>query len=467
MRRSQTLQRTQVVAAVVCTAVIFAVDLSAAPEFAIGALYVVPLLLNAFASPLQTAITEAWVASTLIVAGLAVKAFNAPVAAAAILNRGIALAVVWTTAVVVARSRRATDRLETQTRDLADMRYAIDQSAIVATTNTKGTITFVNDKFCEISKFSREELLGQDHRILNSGHHPKEFIRTLWTTIANGHIWRGELRNRAKDGSIYWVDTTIVPFLDDRGKPYQYMAIRYEITARKQQEALLREQAALTRLGEMAAVVAHEVKNPIAGIRGALQVIVGRMPADQRDRSIIGEIIARLDALNGIVQDLLLFARPRQVKREPVDLHSLTSNIVEMLKRDPALAAIDVQISGSPAAIPADPEQLRIVLQNLLMNAAQAMGGRGVIEVSLVADDGGSQVLVRDHGPGMPAEVRDKAFDAFFTTKHRGTGLGLPIARRVVEAHGGDIDISTPDGGGTVVSIRLPKSEVRSLKSEV
>jgi signal transduction histidine kinase len=191
------------------------------------------------------------------------------------------------------------------------------------------------------------------------------------------------------------------------------------------------------------------------------------MPADQRDRSIIGEIIARLDALNGIVQDLLLFARPRQVKREPVDLHSLTSNIVEMLKRDPALAAIDVQISGSPAAIPADPEQLRIVLQNLLMNAAQAMGGRGVIEVSLVADDGGSQVLVRDHGPGMPAEVRDKAFDAFFTTKHRGTGLGLPIARRVVEAHGGDIDISTPDGGGTVVSIRLPKSEVRSLKSEV
>src|SRR5262249_16228702 len=137
---------------------------------------------------------------------------------------------------------------------------------------------------CEISKYPRTELLGQDHRILNSGYHSKDFIRTLWTTIANGSVWRGEIRNRAKDGSLYWVDTTIVPFLDGRGKPYQYMAIRYEVTARKKSEEQLREQEALTRLGEMAAVVAHEVKNPIAGIRGALQVILSRMPPEQRDR---------------------------------------------------------------------------------------------------------------------------------------------------------------------------------------
>src|SRR5262245_61775827 len=190
---------------------------------------------------------------------------------------------------------------------IEDIKYALDQSAIVATTNTKGTITYVNDKFCEISKYSREELLGHDHRILNSGFHSKEFIRDLWVTIANGDVWRGEIRNRAKDGSLYWVDTTIVPFLDAHGKPYQYTAIRYEITERKRQEELLRERAALTRLGEMAAVVAHEVKNPIAGIRGALQVIASRMAADQADRRVVGDIIARLDALNGIVEDLLLY----------------------------------------------------------------------------------------------------------------------------------------------------------------
>src|SRR3954469_1670046 len=202
------------------------------------------------------------------------------------------------------------------TGNLDDLRYALDQSAIVATTDTRGLITFVNEKFCEVSKYSSAELLGQDHRILNSGYHSKEFMRHLWVTIANGRIWRGEIRNRAKDGTLYWVDTTIVPFLDARGKPYQYMALRYEITDRKRSEEQLREQAALTRLGEMAAVVAHEVKNPIAGIRGALQVIMGRMPAEARDRAVMGDIIARLDGLNGVVQDLLVFARPRELRTE-------------------------------------------------------------------------------------------------------------------------------------------------------
>src|SRR5581483_2637598 len=242
--------------------------------------------------------------------------------------------------------------------------------------------------------------------------------------------------------------TTIVPFLDPRGKPYQYMAIRYEITEQKRQEEQLREQAALTRLGEMAAVVAHEVKNPIAGIRGALQVIMSRMPAEQRDRGVIVDIIARLDALNGIVQDLLLYARPRAPKREAVDLRSLIENTSELLRKDPAIAATMFNISGRPEPVLGDPEQLRIVFQNLLMNAAQAMGGSGAIDVSLRLDPQGCRISIRDHGPGMPPEVRAKAFDAFFTTKHRGTGLGLPIARRVVEAHGGVIDIAPADGGG-------------------
>ena len=443
------------VSAAILAGVIFVIDLTLQVGHGIAALYALPLLVGTFNEPPRFQFAAAAAASALTLAGASLAPAGLAFRYVAT-NRAIALILIWATAMVLARFRATWLDLRVRTKALADVNFAIDASAIVATTDTRGRITYVNDKFCEISRYTREELLGKDHRILNSGHHPKEFIRDLWVTITSGKIWRGELRNRAKDGSLYWVDTTIVPFLDDHGKPYQYMALRYEITARKTSEERLREQEALARLGQMAAVVAHEVKNPIAGIRGALQVIASRMPAESRDKPIVGDIIARLDALNGIVHDLLVFARPRQLRSEATDLDRLIRNTLHLLHRDPTFANLHVDFPESEAVAPVDAEQLQLVFTNVLMNAAQAMGGSGEIQVAIERRQQRFVISVADHGAGMPHDVREKVFEPFFTTKHRGTGLGLPIARRIVEAHGGTIDIDNPEAGGTTVLISLP-----------
>jgi signal transduction histidine kinase len=236
----------------------------------------------------------------------------------------------------------------------------------------------------------------------------------------------------------------------------KFTGILHDLSARIRMEEKLREQNALARLGEMAAVIAHEVKNPLAGVRGAIQVIGGRLPKESKDAAIVKEILTRIDALNELMKDLLLFARPPQPRLAPVDLAGLIQTTADLLSTDPAIRGVAIQVAGVGAPVIGDAELLKILFQNLIVNGAQAMQGHGAIHVTLESTDGVCRVSVRDGGPGVPPEVLEKIFTPFFTTKSRGTGLGLPTAKRIVEAHGGSIAITSVQGAGTTVELSLP-----------
>jgi PAS domain S-box-containing protein len=337
---------------------------------------------------------------------------------------------------------------------------SIVESAVdgIVVIDDRGTIQAFNPSAERLFGYRLGEVLGQNVNMLMPSPDRERhdgYLRHYLTTGEQKIIGIGrEVTGRRKDGTTFPVHLSVGEMINE-GKR-SFTGILHDLSDRVQLEDKLAEQKSLAKLGEMAAVVAHEVKNPIAGIRGALQVITSRMPADQRDRNILLDIITRLDALDRIVRDMLMFARPRALRKEPISLDRLVRDTASMIERDANMHDLEIAIHGS-ADVKADRELLQVVFQNILMNAAQAMEGRGRIDVSITQADAHCLVAIADKGPGMPAEVREKAFEAFFTTKHRGTGLGLPIARRVIEAHRGTIQIDVPETGGTTISVGLPR----------
>jgi PAS domain S-box-containing protein len=383
------------------------------------------------------------------------------------------------------------EQLKISQSEILDYKHAIDEAAIVAITDQKGIITYVNDNFCKISKYSKDELVGQDHRIINSGYHSKEFIRHLWTTVASGEIWRGELKNKAKDGTTYWVDTTIVPFLNKKGKPFQYLAIRSDITQRKfaednvykineelerkieertfaLSEALEREKELGDMKSRFVSIASHEFRTPLTTILSSVSLIEQYKATEQEEKQSkhINRIKSSVKNLTEILDDFLSLDKLEQGRVEVKCNHfildefilCITEEMEGMLKKkdQKIICLFDASLEMYQ-----DKKILRNVLFNLLSNAIKySPSGRKIQLISSVEDEN-VLIAIKDDGIGIPLEAQKALFSKFFRANNainiQGTGLGLNIVKRYMELLGGHISFTSQENEGSTFTISFPR----------
>jgi PAS domain S-box-containing protein len=347
-----------------------------------------------------------------------------------------------------------------QLKDSEERLRSVVEAAVdgIIVIDARGTIEAFNPGAERLFGYSAVEVFGKNVNILMPEPYHSEHDRYMRHYLETGEqkiigIGR-EVNARTKDGTVFPVHLSVGEMMLNGDR--KFTGIVHDLTSRVAMEERLREQAALVRLGEMAAVIAHEVKNPLAAVRGAIQVIGKRLAPASREAAVVADIIARIDTLNQLVHDLLLFARPPQPHPIPIDVLGVLGITVDLLRADDSYKSVVVSIDGSAPHVMADAELLKIVFLNLLINSAQAMKGQGEIEIAVSADGGECVVVVTDTGPGIPPEVRGRLFTPFVTTKSRGTGLGLSTVKRLIEAHHGSIRVQSPSNGGAKVTVTLP-----------
>lgn len=355
--------------------------------------------------------------------------------------------------------------------ELKAYKYAIDESAIVAITDQKGLIIHVNDNFCKISKYSREELLGKDHRIINSGFHPKEFIATIWKTIANGQTWKGELKNKAKDGTMYWVDTTIVPFLNRDGKPYQYVAIRSDITSRKNAEEKLAKNAKSlayknTQLVDFCNIVSHNLRGPLINI-SMLVDYLEQIKTDEQRKEVQAKIKPVINHLLEVFNELVESLQVQQDKDlvlDKIELQSCLEKILVGFETQIVESGASIQVDFTKAPTLNQPSKyIESVFFNLISNALKykASDRTPSIKIDAVMQANSVLLSVSDNGLGIDlVRHKDQLFKIrkVFHKHADAKGFGLFMTKTHIEAMGGTIRAESKPGVGSTFFIELPKN---------
>ncbi len=362
--------------------------------------------------------------------------------------------------------RTKAERTLRETTNYLDVyRKIVDHHAIVAETDTAGTIVSANDAFCKISGYSREELIGQNHRLLNSGVHSREMWGEMYKSVANGGCWHGEICNRAKNGQLYWVVTTISPLYSDGGKIRGYFAIRSDITSLKTAQAQA-EAASLTK-SEFLANMSHEIRTPMTAILGYADLLAEYLEAEQaakHTRDYIETIKRNGDHLLTVINDILdiskIEADKMTIENIAVSPATVVREVLELMRVKTQAKNLRMEAFGKsalPEMIQTDPTRLRQILVNLVGNAIKFTDtGSIVVTVYMHATLPNKMCFaIRDTGIGMNKLQITKLFQAFeqadmsTTRRFGGTGLGLMICKQLANMLGGDIEVTSESGSGS------------------
>jgi len=378
-------------------------------------------------------------------------------------------------------------------REVERQKFALDQHANVVTTDAAGMITYVNDRCCSNSGYSRDELIGKTPRVVNSGVHPKEFFVEMWNTITSGNVWHGEICNRAKDGTLYWMASTIVPMRDAEGNIDFYTAIRTDITAVKYAEAHVAQakndvehlntelQTRIAQANELTlkaeranevkisfvANMSHEIRTPMNGIMGMLEVLLGTaLSAEQEDyvRTAYRSTEALMTIISGILDFSKLEANRLTLECIPFDVHELTFQVAELFRTQLTGRPVEMLV-GVAADVPrmaiGDPGRIRQILSNLVSNAVK-FTHTGHVRIAVTWSKHAFAIAVHDTGIGIPAQHLDRLFtpftqvDASYSRKYGGTGLGLVISRRFAGLMAGTLTVTSVKNRGSTFTLTVP-----------
>ena len=343
---------------------------------------------------------------------------------------------------------------KTQTNDLIDLnifKNALDNSSSVAITDMDGTITYANEMFCKLSKYSQNELVGKKHSMLKSGYHGRDFYENLWNTITSGKIWRGEIKNKAKDGTFYWVRTMIMPIFDD-DKIKQFIAIRTDITPQMELAEKLVKAERLSSIGELASRLSHDIRNPLSVIQISFENLKIKYGTDDLKEKSFDKIQRSICRITHQIDDVLDFIRISSLILNKTKTTDVISDALDSLQIPDNIKVI---LPKNDVELTCDTKKLSTVFTNLILNGIQAIDGDGAITITVEEEDETIIFQVADSGKGISKEEQAKIFEPLFTTKQTGTGLGLASVNSIIKSHGGIISVTSPP---TIFTIKLPKT---------